>query len=50
MHAIGAIVGLGVAWWRLRRNALAPGFFLGAQTFWYFVVAVWPVIYARVYF
>ena len=50
VHAVAALVGLGVAWWRLRAGRLSYGFFLGAQTFWYFVVLIWPVIYARVYF
>lgn len=50
LHAIGAIVGLAVAWSRMRRGTLTPGFFFGAQTFWYFVVGIWPVIYIRVYF
>ena len=50
LHAVGALLGLGFAWWRLRQGTLSPGFFLGAQTFWYFVVGVWPVIYGRVYF
>jgi cytochrome c oxidase subunit 3 len=50
VHAVAALAGLGVAWWRLRASRLSYGFFLGAQTFWYFVVLIWPVIYARVYF
>ena len=50
IQAVAALIGLGVAWNRLRRGSLTPGFFLGAQTFWYFVVGVWPVIYLRVYF
>jgi len=50
LHAVAALAGLGVAWWRLRAGRLSYGFFLGAQTFWYFVVLIWPVIYARVYF
>jgi len=50
VHAVAALIGLGVAWWRLRAGRLSDGFFLAAQTFWYFVVLVWPVIYARVYF
>jgi cytochrome c oxidase subunit 3 len=49
-HAVGAILALGIAWWQLRRGTLSPGFFRGAQTFWYFVVGVWPIIYGRVYF
>jgi heme/copper-type cytochrome/quinol oxidase subunit 3 len=50
VHAVAAIIALGVAWWRMRRGTLSTGFFLGAQTFWYFVVGIWPVIYLRVYF
>jgi cytochrome c oxidase subunit 3 len=50
VHAVAALAGLAVAWWRLRAGRLSYGFFLGAQTFWYFVVLIWPVIYARVYF
>lgn len=50
VHALGALLGLGVAWWQLRSGQGSRGFLLGAQTFWYFVVGVWPVIYARVYF
>jgi len=50
VHAVAALAALGVAWWRLRAGRLSDGFFLGAQTFWYFVVLIWPVIYARVYF
>ena len=49
VHAVAALAGLGVAWWRLRAGRLSYGFFLAAQTFWYFVVLIWPVIYARVY-
>jgi cytochrome c oxidase subunit III len=50
LHAACALLALGVAWWRLRAGTLSSSFFLGAQTFWYFVVAVWPAIYGRVYF
>jgi heme/copper-type cytochrome/quinol oxidase subunit 3 len=50
VHAAAALVALGVAWSRLRRATLTPGFFFGAQVFWYFVVGLWPVIYLRVYF
>lgn len=49
-HAVAAIVALAMAWRRMVAGTLTPGFFLGAQTFWYFVVCVWPVIYGRVYF
>jgi cytochrome c oxidase subunit 3 len=50
VHAVAALAGLGAAWWRLRAGRLSYGFFVAAQTFWYFVVLIWPVIYARVYF
>ena len=50
VHAVGALLALGYAWWRQRSDTLTAGLFLGAQTFWYFVVAVWPIIYFRVYF
>jgi len=49
-HAVGALGALGLAWWRLRRGTLSPGFLLGTETFWYFVVGLWPIIYLRVYF
>lgn len=50
VHAVAALAALGVAWWRLRADRLSYGFLLATQTFWYFVVLIWPVIYARVYF
>ncbi len=50
LHAVGALLALGWAWLQMARGKLSPGFFFGTQTFWYFVVLMWPVIYARVYF
>jgi heme/copper-type cytochrome/quinol oxidase subunit 3 len=50
LHAVGALVALGWGGYKLLRGTLTPGFFFGSQTFWYFVVLMWPVIYARVYF
>jgi cytochrome c oxidase subunit III len=50
IHAVVALLALGYAWLQMARGKLAPGLFFGAQTFWYFVVLLWPVIYARVYF
>lgn len=50
VHAIGALAALGLAWVQMARGKLSPGYFFGTQTFWYFVVLIWPVIYARVYF
>ena len=50
LHAVIALLALGGAWIQMARGKLNPGLFFGAQTFWYFVVLLWPVIYARVYF
>jgi cytochrome c oxidase subunit 3 len=50
LHAIGALIVLGVTARRLARGTATPGLVLGAQTLWYFVVGVWPIIYLRVYF
>lgn len=50
LHAAGALIGLGLAWWRLHQGAPSRTLFLGAATFWYFVVGIWPIIYLRVYF
>lgn len=49
-HAVVALVALGAAGGRLIRGLDGGGVFFGAQVFWYFVVLMWPVIYARVYF
>lgn len=50
VHAIVALLILGYAWLQMARGKRNQGTFFGAQTFWYFVVLMWPVIYARVYF
>jgi cytochrome c oxidase subunit III len=50
LHAIVALVALGMAGLQMKAGTLQSGFFFGAQIFWYFVVALWPIIYARVYF
>jgi cytochrome c oxidase subunit 3 len=49
-HAIGALLALGWGGVQLFRGKLTQGYFAGSQTFWYFVVLMWPVVYARVYF
>jgi cytochrome c oxidase subunit 3 len=52
-HALHAVCALGVlaaTWAYARRGRLGQGFFAGATTFWLFVVGLWPIIYARVYF
>lgn len=49
LHAIGAIIALGLAYLSMRRGTLHHSTFLATQVFWYFVVGVWPVLYLRVY-
>ncbi len=50
LHAVIALLALFVAWVQMARGKMSSGLFFGTQTFWYFVVLMWPVIYARVYF
>ena len=49
LHAIAALGGLVWAWTRLRAGRLAPTQLWTVETFWFFVVLVWPMIYLRVY-
>src|SRR5262245_46315693 len=49
LHALAALTALGWALFRLRRSVLPPSALSATALFWYFVVAVWPVIYVRVY-
>jgi heme/copper-type cytochrome/quinol oxidase subunit 3 len=51
-HALHAVAAIGFLVWvyvRLRRGSLQPEIFTATQVFWYFVVALWPIIYLRVY-
>jgi heme/copper-type cytochrome/quinol oxidase subunit 3 len=49
LHAIGALIALGMVLGRYQRDILNVHTFTAARTFWYFVVLVWPVLYAVVY-
>jgi cytochrome c oxidase subunit 3 len=52
LHALHAVAALGVlvyTWRRLERGWLAQHQLAAAQVFWYFVVGLWPVLYAVVY-
>jgi cytochrome c oxidase subunit 3 len=52
MHALHAVAALGVlayTWLLLQRGWLAQSQLAAAQVFWYFVVGLWPVLYAVVY-
>lgn len=52
IHALHVIVALGVlvyTWRRLNQGWIAHDQLLAAQVLWYFVVGLWPVLYAVVY-
>lgn len=49
LHAVGALLALVWAWFRLRDDELSQSAFATVQLFWYFVVLVWPVLYWKVY-
>jgi cytochrome c oxidase subunit 3 len=51
-HALHAVAAIGFLIWgyfRLCEGKLRPEIFTATQVFWYFVVALWPIIYVRVY-
>lgn len=49
LHAMGAIAALVWAWRRLEAGSLSADALSTVALFWYFVVLVWPVLYAQVY-
>ena len=49
LHAVAALLALGYCFVRLLRRNLVMPQLMTAEIFWYFVVAVWPVLYWRVY-
>jgi cytochrome c oxidase subunit 3 len=49
MHAVAAIILLGHATLQLQRGWLTPSLFGAAEVFWFFVVGLWPILYAVVY-
>jgi cytochrome c oxidase subunit 3 len=52
LHALHAVVALGLlvrTWRRLRSGFLASSQLATAEVFWYFVVGLWPILYAVVY-
>jgi len=49
LHAVGAVAGLAFIYRRLLQGSLDHVSFVTMQAFWYFVVAMWPVLYWRVY-
>lgn len=48
-HAVAAIGALGWAFAKLLRGTLEAPTFWTVQTFWYFVVGIWPLLYVEVY-
>jgi cytochrome c oxidase subunit 3 len=50
IHAVAAVILMGVAWQRSRAETLQTAHLQAMQIFWYFVVGIWPVIYSAVYF
>lgn len=52
LHALHAVAGLGALGWaynKLRKAELVMSQLLTVSIFWYFVVALWPILYWRVY-
>jgi heme/copper-type cytochrome/quinol oxidase subunit 3 len=49
LHAVAALLVLVHTWSRMQRGWLASSQLAAAEVFWYFVVGVWPVLYAVVY-
>jgi len=48
-HAVAALIALFFQWRRMATNRLDVDAFNAAQLFWYFVVGMWPLLYAQVY-
>ena len=49
LHAIGALILLSYGYVQLVRGTLTLSLFGAGQVFWYFVVALWPILYWLVY-
>jgi cytochrome c oxidase subunit 3 len=49
VHALAAVIALGMCTWQLRAGHLKPSVFGATQVFWYFVVLMWPLLYWLVY-
>jgi len=49
LHAVGAMLGLIWAFWKLDREELTASQLATVSAFWYFVVLVWPILYVKVY-
>lgn len=49
VHAVGALLALGWAFWKLDQGELTGHQLATISVFWYFVVLVWPILYWKVY-
>lgn len=49
LHAVAALTALGYCYRRLGQGELTREAFFTTQIFWYFVVLLWPLLYALVY-
>ena len=49
LHAVAALILLAYAWWQLQKGWLESSLLAATEVFWYFVVGVWPILYAVVY-
>lgn len=49
LHAVAAILALGLCWARLEGAGLSRSHLAAVRLFWFFVVLMWPVIYWQVY-
>jgi heme/copper-type cytochrome/quinol oxidase subunit 3 len=49
IHAVGALLALIWAFYKLDREELTSSQLATVSAFWYFVVLVWPVLYLKVY-
>ncbi len=49
LHATAGLIVLGRVAFKLSRSVLAASTFAAAQVIWYFVVGLWPILYALVY-
>jgi heme/copper-type cytochrome/quinol oxidase subunit 3 len=49
LHAVAALLALGYCGLQLASGELTRATFSTVQIFWYFVVALWPLLYGLVY-
>lgn len=50
LHVLAGLVGLGMMYWKLRRNTLRLPNLRAMQMYWSLVVLIWPILYTLVYF